>query len=376
MTTTKRILSIFVAGVMLIATMLSLTACGESTKVAMTIDGYDVNAGVYIYYLNTAYYELESTLNPNGDTDFDVHSKTHEEKSANQWISDRAVELCAKHVAVIKEAEKLNVTLDTETSNYITSMVDYYWDNYGYSEVFGKMGVSKESFKAGLSNSYLEGAVFEKVYGKGGEKEISSAELLTFMTDNYVRTKYYSLSKIGSDKKALPDVEIAKLKATANDLIAMINSGTPYDKMIDEYEKLQKEIADASKDTDSDVQGGTIELDTSDTDTEKDPYERETMVYKESTYPTEEFVKMLFEKTAADHGKTFLYEDDSAFYIVQVLNTAERTDYLEDNYSSVLSYYKFDEYDKTVDELAKTLTVERNEQAIKRYEPKKLGVPA
>ena len=84
----------------------------------------------------------------------------------------------------------------------------------------------------------------------------------------------------------------------------------------------------------------------------------------------------MFEKKPADYGKAFLYEDDKTFYVTQVLDPAERTDYFDDNKSTILSYYKYEEYDTSVDEIAKALTVERNEQAIKRYEPKKIGVPA
>ena len=42
------------AGLTALVLSLSLTACGTNTRTALTVDGQEVPAGVYIYYLNTA----------------------------------------------------------------------------------------------------------------------------------------------------------------------------------------------------------------------------------------------------------------------------------------------------------------------------------
>ena len=369
MSTTKRILALILTGALLISTMLSFTACGEDTAVALTVDGQDVNAGIYIYYLNRAYSELYSNLTEDSevDSDYDVYSQTYENKSASDWIIDRAVELSAKYIAIQNEAKKVGASIDSTTKNYLDSYAEQYWEYYG--ENLSKMGIGEASFKSVYSLSYLEEDAFIKTYGEGGEKEVSDDELMKFMTENYARVKYYSFSKLDSDGNKKDDDTLSSIKSQIENLIALTENGKTYDEVIDAYEELQKQIEEAEN-TDSDAETDAE----TDTDTEVDPYARETMIYKDQTSPSEDFVKMAFEKTSADYGKVFLYEDDSNYYMVQILDPSERTDYLEDNHDSVLSTFKYEEFDEYIDSLAKELTVVRNEKAIKRYEPKKLGV--
>lgn len=374
MTTFKKILSVLTVGALLITMALSFTACGEDTVKALTIGGQEINAGLYISYLNSAYNELYSKLTEDAsvDSDFDVYAQTYENKSASEWIIDRAVELCAENIAIKNEASRLGVSLESNVKTYIDNLVDYYWTNYNYESILAKVGVGQASFKAMVTSNYLKDELLHAIYGEGGEKEVKNDELAKFMVENYARVKSYTFTKKDTDGNNKTDEELKNLKDEVEGLIAMMKNGGDFDSVIDAYEDLQKQIEEANTTADE-----TTESDTeTETETEKDPYERETMIYKESTSPSEEFVKMVFEKTEADYGTPFFYEDDNYYYVVEVLDTAERTDYLEDNKDSILSNYKSDEFDEYIEGLAKALEVTRNEKAIKRYEPKKLGIPA
>ena len=370
MTTFKKILSVITVGALLLSMALCFTACGEDTVKALTIDGQDINAGLYISYLNSAYGELSSKLTEGTevDSDYDVYAQTYENKSASDWIIDRAIELCQENIAIKKEASRLGVSLDSTIKTHIDNMVDTYWDSYGYKDTLTKVGVGQASFKAMITSNYLKSELLTAIYGEGGEKEVKTAELSKFMNENYARVKSYTFTKKGSDGNNLADAELKDLKKEVEGLIAMMKNGGSCDNVIDAYEDLQKQIEAANTTAE--------ETTDSDTDTEKDPYARETMIYKESTSPSEDFVKMVFSKTSADYGVPFFYEDDNYYYVVEVLDTAERTDYLEDNKDSLLSTYKSDEFDEYIKGIAKELSVTRNEKAIKRYEPKKLGIPA
>lgn len=376
MTTFKKFLSVVTVGALLITMALSFTACGEGTTKALTIGGQQINAGLYISYLNSAYSELYSKLTEDAsvDSDFDVYAQTYENKTASEWIIDRAVELCAENVAIKNEANRLGVSLESNVKTYIDNLVDYYWTNYNYESTLTKVGVGQASFKAMITSNYLKDELLHAIYGEGGEKEVKDDELAKFMNENYARVKYYTFTKKGDDGGNLSDDELKNLKDEVEGLIAMMKNGGNFDSVMDAYEDLQKQIEEANTTADETTESDT-ETET-ETETEKDPYERETMIYKESTSPSEEFVTMVFEKTEKDYGVPFLYEDDNYYYIVEVLDTAERTDYLEDNKDTILSNYKSDEFDEYIAGLAKELEVTRNEKAITRYEPKKLGIPA
>lgn len=380
----KKIISLMLVGALMLCSVLSFTACGENTVYSAVIDGQNVEAGIYIYYLNMAYNELYGKLTEDAevDSDYDVYAQKYEEKSATDWIVDRAYEFCAEYVAVNNEAERLGVKLSSDQKSYIENMVDYYWNTYNYSEKFGEMGISQNSFKACLSSNYLASEVFLKMYGENGEKAVSDDDLFKFLTDNYARVKYYPFSKSVSDSDSDKEGQLKALETTAKDLIGLMNAeGGSFDSIISEYEKLQEEI-NSSKNSDSDTSDTDTETDEDtsfepmNTDTEADPYERETLIYKEAVSPSEDFVKMVFEKKPSDYNKPFFYEDSSNYYVVEILDVNGRKDYIKDNHDTVLSNYKYEEFNDYISELAKNLKVEKNNSAIKRYEPKKLGVPA
>ena len=50
----------------------SLTACGEKTTWGAVIDGVQIPAGVFIYYLDTANYEAQQKLGEQTDTSADL----------------------------------------------------------------------------------------------------------------------------------------------------------------------------------------------------------------------------------------------------------------------------------------------------------------
>ena len=81
---------------------------------------------------------------------------------------------------------------------------DYLWDTYGYSVLMESNGVSKETFKQYMRDTYLMEAYFEHIYGKGGEKEIAADQISKQLTDNYVLANMLEVSftSLGDEEKA------------------------------------------------------------------------------------------------------------------------------------------------------------------------------
>ena len=56
------------AALLSVCTAMTCASCGENTANAMTIDGYDVRAGVYLYYVTSAYNDAISVLSEGGES--------------------------------------------------------------------------------------------------------------------------------------------------------------------------------------------------------------------------------------------------------------------------------------------------------------------
>ena len=98
------------AALLAVCTAFGCASCGENTANAMTVDGYDVRAGIYLYYATSAYTEAMSVLRDGGQNFDDVKETkeikkimkdaTIDEISAEKWIQNKAAEHCLDFVEV------------------------------------------------------------------------------------------------------------------------------------------------------------------------------------------------------------------------------------------------------------------------------------
>ena len=171
----------------------SFVACGESTANAMTIDGIQIKAGMYIYYSYNAYLQLTQDLKAqNSELDVTDNKVVKEQKmdgvSAETWIQNKALEYCKQYAAVEKKADELGIELKSDDKNDINDKVETFWDNSG--EIYEKNGISKESVKAILENTYLTDEVFRHYYEVDGEEGETEDGLTEFYEENNARVQY------------------------------------------------------------------------------------------------------------------------------------------------------------------------------------------
>ncbi len=157
----------------------SMAGCGSSTAYAMTIDGVQIRAGMYIYYSYYAYSELTSALSEEDedldvDDDDAVKAKTYEGVSAEEWIENRTLEYCQEYAAVINQCEALGIELSTDDKTEISETVDSFWESYG--EIYEDNGISSESVELLIQNSYLEEDLFYYYYDIDGEEGVTEED--------------------------------------------------------------------------------------------------------------------------------------------------------------------------------------------------------
>ena len=194
----------------------SCTACGYNTRSALTVDGYSVPAGIYIYFMNNAYNEAISKLTKeNADLDTTdekaVKALPLEGKDVTTWIQDRATEMCVDFAATEKKFDELGLTLTDEDKNYVEMMMSYYWN----ADSMEPMGVSEDSFKKVVTSTYKSQAVFDHYYGIGeGELGVTEEEVTDYYADEHIRAQFVRMSLTDANgemlkadgKKALKDM--------------------------------------------------------------------------------------------------------------------------------------------------------------------------
>ncbi len=336
------------------ALLMSTTACAD-TSWSVKNDDETLSVGTYIYYMTQAYSEAKEKSGKSGDA---VLSETIEKKTGDQWIRDRAKELCVEQLTINKlcRDNKVNVTDDEIEASYNDSSAFYGIYSYAQMWIYSKqayedMGISEESFKnAVVATGIAHDKLFDNIYGEGGSQEVKESELEKYFTDNYVYYKYFSTPLTKTDDEGnstdLTDAEKEALKV--------------------KYENYAKIINDEKKTMD-DVIAKYKEYE----DTEEDPSMSSCDNINESFILGDKVKDKLKEMK---DGEAAYVATDTEYYFVYKMPIKDNIDSLTDKndtslHSQVLHQYKGDDYTKYIEDQAKKLKYEQNDAAFAKYTP-------
>lgn len=186
----KRSLTTAICGAMI----LTAASCGSNTRTALTVEGKDISAGIYIYYQMAALGEAQTKLKeeqPDLDMNadgFDITAYSVEDTPVTDWVKNRALEQCRKYVAVNNKFDELGLSLSADETTEINEYVTQLWTEtnmyaqyiYGVDilgDYYEKYGIGQQSFKNVYTISYKQNAIFSALYGEGGSLEVSADEL-------------------------------------------------------------------------------------------------------------------------------------------------------------------------------------------------------
>ena len=169
----------------LMALILTLAGCsgGDTSWVAQAGEE-TITPGVYLVQLMMGYNEASSQK----PTTEDIMKETIDGLPAAQYITDYAKNECAKLLVVHQEFAKRGLELtadDTEQANSYTEYLYQLGENF-----YQANGVAKESVQYINDTTMMSLAVFNSIYGEGGEKEVPRAELEKAMAEQYTRSQY------------------------------------------------------------------------------------------------------------------------------------------------------------------------------------------
>ncbi len=398
--------------VALSASMIGCTpAIGAGSKTAMSVDGYDVPAGLFIYYTLQGYSEAASQLQQKNGTEpsvDDVKSTNIEEQDSTDWIQNKATKYCKDFVAVQKEFELIGGELTSDEKSEAADMAAYY---YAQDPSLEENGISMDTMKLMAESSYKEQKVFEYYYGFDGEKGCSEDELKEYFNDNFARVKYVSISLLDADGNKVTADKERTLRKKAEDYAKQINDkAREIDKMhevdavqtdYDEYvESLQTTLAEPTvgEETTTTTVAETTTESTESTTTTTDPFAGERIIQKnttttasaDNTDATEttaadtddaeyKFKDFIFDKLEMDKATVYDY-DDSTVYVVIRGDLHERMtadDYWNQNYIDYLRSLRYsDDFKDYLEAKTEDFSFEKNKSAYRRYAPFKLKLKA
>lgn len=390
---------------------------GNGTKTAMTIDGYDVPAGVFIYNELYAYNNASYTLySKNGEypTVEDVKKANIESMDATDWIQNSAVDYCKDFVATEKEFEKIGGELSAEDLQEIKDGVEQQLAN----TLFTDNGIGEESIRAILTNSYKQNAVFEHYYGIDAEDGCSEEELKEYFIDRTARIKYFPVSLVNEEGEAVSDDEKHELTKLVDGYIKEINSAKTNEKKLEKFDEVKakydeytakkaEEAAAAEAEENGEEATTTTTTTTTSADDEvtttttTDPFANEVTLTKLTTTTADESADdaETTTTTAADNSaddsqkalkayndyvfndlkeytaEKYQYDENTIYVIIKGDIKERMTDddmWSEDSIEALISERYYSDFTDRMKKIAEGMTPEKNASAFRRFSPFKL----
>ncbi len=330
--------------------------CHVKNETAITIGEIKIKSSTYSCALTQAYQEgiskveeEESAKESSEHNHNDGYMKEKiGKKSFGDWVKNRADEICKEYAAVYTLAKTNKISLSDDELSQISQTAEYYWTNYGLEELYGSLGVSKDTYEGFMGYTSLKEKVFTTLYGENGSKAVDKAEVTSTLYSQHNTAEI--LKKTFSDGESADDV-----KAQYQGYVDRLNAGESFKSIYCEVnntteEELDEQMASYAA-SDSEQPANSLEQVVGSVGTD----------YENDLFDT---VKNL------EVGQATLYSDDS-YCAVIVKTDITKDDYYKDNlYNSALRYLKGDEYDKLIEDTYKALDFKESKYATRRFKVK------
>lgn len=369
----KKITAAFLAVLMI----MSISGCSTKPEWSYKVDDNEVQIGVYIYALYTAYNQAASYASSAEGYDAEksflnltITDDDGETAVAKDWIVDTAKELTKNILTIEEEFEARGLTLTAEDEAAAKESADNDWNlgpyydmylAYGmmptpYKNIIEPYGVSYESFeRASYMASAKQTALFEEIYINDEETAVSTEDLTNYFTENYTSYSYLSvrLADSATDESgsttytAMSDEDIAEIESTLQGYAENINNGAgTFAEQMVEYTALKELESDPSTSAVENLEDSSL---------------------------NEDVVAALNE---LEEGKASLVKvgeaENAYYYLIYKAPIADSVaDYIEDETNSfnVLSAMKSEEFQDMLTAKAEELGIQENTSVVNSYKP-------
>ncbi len=322
----KRLLTLALCG----ALCVGIAGCGKNQTV---VSAGDYKASAAVYVLNQMNALSEATSQDGYDSSLeDVWDNEIDGQSMEDWINNRALELCREYVAVNKlfEEKGLSLTEDEQTA------IDESMESFSYyEELYTAIGVSESTYEEYLVFNSRYQELFLNRYQEGGDAEVSEEELRSFYCDNFDEVKLIALSYTESsdtdedeEDEEEDDTSLEAVQATAQGYLDRLQAGEDMDDLIYEY---QQSVASDSS-----------------TVTKNESVDNITVISANGENSTSYTDDVLEQMVAIAQGDSALVQDteNCYIYIVYKVDQDSNTEYYDENRDNVLYEMKSDEFEE------------------------------
>lgn len=372
----KKVAAVVLAAIMIVVSA-GCTPISLSKEWSYKYGDDTLDIGVYIYSLYQAYSQAQSYAEKNEDyatnksfMDLEITDDDGNTKVAREWILEEADKITKSVLVIDSEVANHNVKLDQATMDEAEKNAKNIWDmgayaSYGYydpmSAKLEPYGISFESFsKSSYEAMAKQSCLFNAIYGKGGEQEVSDKDLTDYFVKNYTDYKLlpvnlYTTSTDESGTQtntAMTEEEISKVEKEVKGYASELNSGKSFDDVVSAYMEANEVTQDPS-------QKGVEILDNSSIGDE----------IKEQLGKMDEGKAETLQVGEGENAQLYLiYKGDINSDVDEYINNTT-------NRTNVLSSMKAEEFNDYIDELVNNIEVEINTAQVDRYDPDMFFVP-
>ncbi len=334
--------------------LFTFAACHPKDEVALTIDDVEITSALYMYALITADGEARTKVDENredAEAEVDYYKEKIDDKKFEVWVKDRAIELCKDIAANEIKFKETKLSLTEEQETEIAQYVDYYWAYYGYQALYETNGVSKETFSRAFKSTYYLNEYFLSIYGENGSNPVDKDEVTKTMDENFVAANVLSVSLT-----ELKDEEKKDAEKKFNDYLARLNKGEAFGDIYNEYYEIEETEDDKTEETDAKAPKDKFASILGSDKTE----------YQDDNFKTVKEMKM---------GEIKLVKTDSAITILIRVDMMADEYWTENLTTPTLNIIKGEEFEKTMTDFTKKLSVKKNSYAVNRFKVKKIVYP-
>ncbi|MBQ7288800.1 MAG: hypothetical protein IJW78_03615 [Clostridia bacterium] len=343
--------------IMVAAVCFGLVGCHPKNEVALSVGGKDYTSAFYMCALLQADGEAKSKIDEayeekDKDTaDIDYYKEKIDKKSYEDWVKDRAVELCRIYAYVETMCDEKEIKISETDLESTESSADNYWNNYGYSTYYGANGVSYETFKEYYTYATLSQTYFLSIYGEDGTDPVAAEDIKTTLSERFILANYITVSLQDDSGVALSDDEIAKQKTKLESYKTRLDNGEAFKTIYEAENGAQTETPteeEQPQDTLAQIFGN-----------------EDTQSYASEYYDDLQPMQV---------GETKIIEDTENKQLLLVLKKDIMADpyYLKNMSEYIIHLLKYDDYEADCKEQAKELEFEQNTFATNRFKVKKL----
>lgn len=406
------------AAIVAAAAAVSMSGCMDNGKI-MTVDGMEINNGIYLYYQQTAYSTAQTKISEaqqekldkladeivnqtSSDSSSDTSSSSSEikyfeqtidGKSTSQWVKDETLRLVKQYVGVLRLCEQKGISLEQSEIDEIAEQVKGVWENSDYymqyffgcdtaGQYYESNGVGRESYTLISNEKALKDKLFVKLYDKDGENPTPDEEVAAYAKENYAcgvvlgfPYKDYKGNTLtsDSDKKAVDDLAEEYANRISNGE-SLIDIKYDYD-LKEERDEAREQIEDYYDK--NPVEGKTKEeylaeeLEKLTVDREESEDDIIEFFKKDNNTLVAEVSEFMF--NAKDDGKATLLKTEGSVFVIVRYDVTGKTEWIEDNRTTILMELKNDDFNKYLDDFSANLSVNANSYLVDtKYKPERL----